>query len=194
MTKKRPKETKEFEGPGTEAEESPKTAQETRRQEFKGPFAEKMEDLCNNILAAKRSRAAELHASMGNTHKFIAGTKNRIKELCEETHDFLRTAEHSRGRRFKDFMANTKGRIKELNQGTRDFLKTSERGRTKKFNGFMTECRDFIVGTQARVKTLSQETQSMLKRFETESKGRERDFRMAHNTWLKFGRELSRVH
>lgn len=207
MTKKKSKGTKEFEEqfeepePEPETHESPKAAQETRRQEFKGPFSSKMEELCNNILTAKKGRAAEMHAFMddfqgfiGDVHKFIAAAKNGVKELGEETHDFLRSAKHSRIRGFNDFMGDTKGRIKELNQETRGFLKTSRRNRMKEFNGFMTECRDFIAGTEARVKALGQETKGTLKRFGTENKGRANDFRMAHNTWLKFGKELSKIH
>lgn len=200
MTKKKSKGTKEFEEqfeepePEPETRESPKAAQETGRQEFKGSFASKMGELCNNILTAKKGRAAEMHAFMGDVHEFMAATKNGVRELGEETHDFLRSAEHNRIRGFKDFMMDTKGRIKELNQETRGFLKTSRRNRIKEFNGFMTECRDFIAGTQAAVKALGQETHSMLKCFESENKGRANDFRMAHNTWLKFGKELSKIH
>jgi hypothetical protein len=195
-TKKKSKETKEFEKQYEEPEtpKSPKAAQETGRHEFKGPFASKMGELCNNILTAKKGRAAEMHAFMGDVHEFIATTKNGVRELGEETHDFLRSAEHNRIRGFNDFMGDTKGRIKELNQETRGFLKTSRRNRMKEFNGFMTECRDFIAGTQAGVRALNQETKGMLKRFGTENKGRANDFRMAHNTWLKFGKELSKIH
>ncbi|MDO8127786.1 MAG: hypothetical protein Q6359_11250 [Candidatus Brocadiales bacterium] len=195
-TKKKSKETKEFEEQFEEPEtpKSPKAAQETRRQEFKGPFSSKTEELCNNLLTAKQGRTTELHAFMGDVHEFIAATKDRVRELGEETHDFLRSAEHNRIRGFKDFMGDTKGRIKELNQETRGFLKTSKRNRIKEFNGFMAECRGFIAGTQAAVKALGQETHNMLKCFESENKGRAHDFRAAHNIWLKFGRELSRVH
>ena len=203
MTKKKSKGTKEFEKQYEEPEtpKSHKAAQETGRQEFKGSFSSKMGELCNNILTAKKGRAAEMRAFMddfqgfiGDVHEFIAATKNGVRELGEETHDFLRSAEHNRIRGFNDFMMDTKGRIKELNQETRGFLKTSKRNRIKEFNGFMAECRDFIAGTEARVKALGQETKGMLKHFGTENKGRANDFRMAHNTWLKFGKELSKIH
>src|SRR3989338_2877957 len=194
MTKKKSKGTKEFEKQYEEPEtpKSHKAAQETgrqefKRQEFKGPFAGKMEELCNNILTAKKGRAAGMHAFMDDVHEFMAATKNRVRELGEETHDFLRSAEHNRIRGFNDFMRDTKGRIKGLNQKTRGFLKTSRRDRMEEFNGFITECR-------GRVKALSQETKGMLKGFGTENKERANDFRMAHNTWLKFGKELSKIH
>lgn len=204
-TKKKSKETKEFEEqfeePETKAYEPPKAAKGAGREEFKGSFSSKMEELCNSILTAKKGRAAEMHAFMddfqgfmGDVHKFIAATKNGVKGLGEETHDFLRSAEHNRIKKFNGFMGDTKGRIKELNQETRGFLKTSRRDRMKEFNGFMTECRDFITDIQAGVKASGRETQGMLRRFKAETKGRAQDFRAAHNTWLKFGRELSRVH
>jgi hypothetical protein len=153
MTKKKSKETMEVEEKKAEAYASSKAAQEPRRQEFKGPFAGKMEELGNNILTAKKGRVAGLRAFMGDVHEFIATTKNGVRELGEETHDFLRSAEHNR---------------------------------IKEFNGFMT-------GIQARVEELGRETKAMLKCFGAENKERAHEFRAAHNTWLKFSRELSRV-
>src|SRR3989338_3061399 len=132
MTKKKPKETKEFEKQYEEPEtpKSPKAAQETGRQEFKGPFSSKMGELCNNILTAKKGRAAEMRAFMDDFQGFIGdgpesieATKNGVRELGEETHDFLRSAEHNRIRGFNDFMMDTKGRIKEIKKKKRGFLK-----------------------------------------------------------------------
>ncbi|HLG31216.1 MAG TPA: hypothetical protein VI387_13485, partial [Candidatus Brocadiales bacterium] len=64
MTKKKSKGTKEFEKQYEEPEtpKSHKAAQETGRQEFKGSFSSKMGELCNNILTAKKGRAAEMRA------------------------------------------------------------------------------------------------------------------------------------